>query len=76
MDEENMTTELDSSLPAYSEEECSQLDDMYVKSPSVDLPAVSLYTPPTRSSQPAFIAGPSMCIVRCLFFNPALTSIK
>lgn len=70
--------ELDSSPPAYSNED-SELDGMYVKSPSVDLIVIPLYTPPTRSTQPPFNArssGPSMCVVCGLIFNPALILIN
>ena len=83
MDEENMTVdiELDSSPPVYSDEEYTQLDDMYARSPSVDLAVVPQYTPLTRSYEPALkekSSGPStrMCVVRGLTFNPALTSIN
>lgn len=89
MDEENimMTADidLDSSLPVYSDEEeyypqsTSTLDDMYVRSPSMDLTVVPQYSPPTRSTQPTFNAkfsGPSMCLVRGLIFNPALPVIS
>jgi hypothetical protein len=75
-EEEKMTAdiELDSIPPGYSDEEYPQstsvLDDTYV---------VPQYTPPTRSTQPAFNAkfsGPSMCVVRGLIFYPALISIN
>ena len=82
-DEENVTAdiELDSSPPVYSDEENPQLDDMCASCPSVDpaVPLVPQYTPPTRSYQPALnekSSGPSMCVVRGLTFNPALTSIN
>ena len=79
MNEENVTAdiELESSPPVYSDEEYLQSDDIY--GPSVDLDVVPQYTPPTRSSQPALnekSSGPSMCVVRGLIFNPALTSIN
>ena len=64
--------ELDSSPPVYSDEEYPQLDDMYARSPSVDLAVVPQYTPPTRSYQPALnekSSGPSMCVVRGLIFT-------
>ena len=78
VDEENMAAdiELDPSLPSYFEEEYPQPDDM---SPAVDLSVVPQYTPPTKSTQPAFnveFLGPPMCVVRGLFFNPALASIN
>lgn len=73
-----MDEELNSLPPAYSDEELN-IVMVYVKSPSVDL-AVPQYTPPTRSTQPAFNAkfsGP-MCIVRGLIFNlkPALILVN
>jgi hypothetical protein len=80
MDEENTAAdiELDSSPPVYSDEEYPQSDDMYVKSPSMDPTVVPLYTPRTRSTQPAFsgFSGPSMCVVRGLIFSPAMISIN
>ena len=66
--EENMITdiEVDSSLPAYSEEEYPQPDDMYIRSHPTLVPL------PTRSSRPtlnANFSGPSMCVVGGLSFS-------
>ena len=81
--EENITADIvvNSSLPAYSDEEYPQPDDTDVRSPSVDLTVVPHNTPPTRSTRPTFNAkstGPSMCVVGGLNFNlnPLLISIN